>query len=442
MNTQQPDTTPLVNNATTLMTSLFMKNQHATKNQFETTAYELLKKGVKTRTDAEKSRMIFSATHAAKTKITNNYVQECNGLILSMDDWKPLVVPPKSMRFNIDNDESNKYLHQGLYHIYYAEDGTCFNMYYFNDKWVISTVSGYDMNDVMWFGRTYLDIIKECLKPLGLTWESFTMQLDKTRCYSFGFKHPQFHKFFEGSLDEHKEPSPVYKIWFIQSVDLDPTSPSYLWASDKCSIDGIKGQRICTFMINSLRDLYKIALNSANDYLSTNFPCYGFILRSVNYTVTGFHSDLFIESHLMQLIRRAWYDSNVLETAKTNEWNVETMVTLSAFLDVKNRNIFAALFPQYKKYFTAYSTLVNLVTASAVADGKVLELSPSDQQALSHLPKPVTKELIATCGCNLLTAFKKSNDYNIATKIKEQRTRVLTEWILSSDRLDEFMMIL
>ena len=192
-----------------LATVYFMKGQ----NNFEDARKALYKLGIKTSYDS--NRVIFNTMHSYKNNLNNIYAQECNGLILEMDTWRPLCVPTRTLRYNINDSVSNSFLHQGLYNIFKVQDGTCFNLYYYQHtveqvkpltesmpdltaRWVISTASGYEMNNVRWENKTYLELISECLSQINLSWDAFTSALDKNNCYSFGFKHPEFHHFNEG----------------------------------------------------------------------------------------------------------------------------------------------------------------------------------------------------------------------------------------------------
>ena len=349
--TQQAPTTNLDK---TLATVHFMANHNDTAQARK----ELYQQGIKT--SYNENVMIFSKMRSAKNSLNNLYIQECNGLILEQNTWKPLVVPPRSLRYNINTESSNKYLHQGLYHIYKAQDGTCFNLYYYLNKWIISTTSGHTMNAVSWAnGKSYQAIISECLEHIGLTWETFTSQLDTTYCYSFGFRHPLMHKFQE-NVDE-----PVYKIWFIQSVCLNEEA-EYLWTNDASPIAIIPSQEVETSIVNNLRELYKTSSNALQNYLDNKTICYGFILRSVNVSQTGEHSDLYIESSLMRTIRRICYENSLIEQCHKNNWNKELAITLHSYLDMPNYEIFCRLFPSYSEKMQVYHRYVSDVVSNMV----------------------------------------------------------------------------
>jgi len=393
----------------TLATQYFMSAHSDT----ESGRRELYRLGIKT--SYNDKVMIFSTLHTSKNQMNNVYVQESNGLVLEQKTWKPLVVPPRSLRFNIETDVSNRFLHQGLYHIYKAEDGTCFNLYYYRDRWTISTAKGFDMNNMSWEGNTYQSIITECLETIGLTWESFTNQLDKSHCYSFGFKHPTFHKFQEGRN------APVYKIWFIQSVDLDSNKPTYLWASDKSPIAIINNQELLQTPISNLRELYKSASGSLDNFLNTGEVCYGYILRSVNFELTGFNSDLFIESSLMRTIRRFWYENTIIEQCHEHNWSKETAITLHSFLDSANYELFQLIFPQYNQRMQKFADTLNDVVNQMVllAHNKQVEIMQYENTAKL-----------------LLQSFKDNVRFNINGSSEEKLKRVFYEYSCHASSLE------
>jgi hypothetical protein len=396
----------------TLATEFFMRG-HADVNSAR---QELLRMGIKTSYDT--NVMIFSTLHSNKNVLSNAYAQESNGLVLEQKTSKPLVVPPRSLRFNIDTDASNRFLHQGLYHVYRVQDGTCFNLYHYHGSWVISTSKGYNMNNICWDGASYQQIVTECLEAIGLTWDTFTEQLDKTRCYSFGFKHPSFHKFFEGS------DSPIYKIWFIQSVNLDENSSEYLWASDKTPIGIIEPQVTHMGPVNNLKELYKIASCALENFMANNEVNYGFILRSVNFEATGFHSDLFVESSLMRAIRRFWYENNLIDMCHKNKWPKEMAITLNAYLDSSTYEMFLLMFKQYTDTLASYSGIVQSVVLG------MIELSKNRNADIAQ-----TNSVAAS----MLQSFTDTTKHNLASKSDEEKRKIFTHYVCHPSSLELLM---
>jgi hypothetical protein len=397
--------------ATDKDTTYTLATQHFMKETLVDARGKLYKLGVKTSYDD--NRMIFTATQGSKAQLANIYTQECNGLILSTHDWKPLMVPPRSLRTNIITDISNVFLHQGLYHIYLASDGTCFNMYYYEDRWVISTAKGYDMNNVSWEDKTYQELITECLVTIGLTWETFTSKLNIKCCYSFGFKHKDFHRFYEG-LDEY-----INRIWFIQLVNLDQDDKLYLWASDMSPVDQIKPQ-VMHAIPNNIKELYTIANNALSNFLSNKTACYGFILRSINYEATKSHSDLFIESSLMRNIRHIWYDNRLIKIANEGQYNKLQLTLVNAYLDRDLYEIFTLLFRQFIPELSSVSEKISLVVSEMI-------------------DRTNTDLTIATVANLLLDNFKAEKKYTIVNKTPEQKRRVFNEYVINKANLTIIM---
>jgi hypothetical protein len=340
----------IVKNATenTLITQYFMKSH----DSFDVARRELYAMGV----GSSYSNDLVIYYNTAKN--INAYTQECNGLILDKKTYKPYVVPPRTLRFNISTEDANKFLHQGLYYIYQVEDGTVFNLY-FKNSWIISTTKGMNMNDVKWDGNeTYQQLITEILESIGLNWNTFTGQLNKLHCYSFGFKHPKFHKFL-----------PSMKILFIKSVNLEE-GDNYLWATDKSPIPLIQAQKRIETPVNNIKDLYKKSVTALNDFLDKKEVNYGYILRSVNYEATGYHSDLLVESSLMKFIRNTWYDPSIINECQARGVSKELTITLAVFLNDEKRSTFLKLYPQYAETFGIYGELIANVVHNISCDSK------------------------------------------------------------------------
>ena len=407
----------------TLAVAFYMKQSSDLKKARD----ELRHMGI--RTSYNPKVMIFYTSHVVKNNISSAYAQESNGLILEQGTWRPLVVPPRSLRFNIDTETSNKFLHQGLYHIYKAADGTSFNMYYYDGRWVISTAKGYDMNSVCWDSLSYQTIISQCLESIGLTWETFTDQLDKTRCYSFGFKHPNFHKFDEG------RDTPVHKIWFIQSVNLDVTSNEYLWSSDKTPIGIIESQPVYCGPVNNLKELYKIASCSLESFLSNKTVNYGFILRSVNFEATRLHSDLYIESALMRSIRRFWYENNLIDLCHKNRWSKETAVTFNAFLDRTTRENFRVLFGRHTSSFTEYTAVLDTVVQC------MIELSKGRAASAPNSTVGSFNDATRYAAEVSLQSFVDNTKYNLTNKSDEEKRRIFSDFVCNPASLELLMPI-
>ncbi len=362
-------------------------------------------------TSYDEGRMLFRSESKYSNKTLTALKQECNGVILERGTWKPLVVPPRTLRNNIDTKASNKFLYRGLYKIYKAEDGTCVNLYQYNGRWCISTARGYEMNEVKWENMTYRELLSDCLQSYGLTWETFTEQLNPKFCYSFGFRHPNFHK-FRNHLSENN------KMWFIQSVNLDEDTVNYLWTSTE-TVAGIPAQEEFNSHVESLRDLYQMASSAYRDYVEKGEICYGFILRSINFHETIAHSDLLIESSLLIAIRKIWYDNAVNNYCRNYSLDKELVIPLHAYLVPELKQKMDSLFPQYKPTFELFDEVIKTLVQHTITkiNGNIVDENEYTTTVVDFLSS-----------LNL--------DPDLKTKNVEQQERFLLENLLHVSNLE------
>ncbi len=329
--------------------------QQSKQLDFKTIRYNLYKLGVKSSYDDDRIILTYDSDKKNTSELD---LDSCNGLILNRNDWTPLVIPTRVLKKKVELTDKK-------YTVYYIEDGTIFNLYYYN-QWVISTSNGYDMNNVSWDSKTYKDLINDCLLQYNLNWDDFTNLLDKNLCYTFGFKHPEFHKFQAGSK------SFVYKLWFVQSVNLTTneiktTSP----------VECINGQVLYNhnitdnkLLLQQLNKLASSALQTYTDYLEeyhdskesdylSNFINYGYIIKSDN-------ENFIIESSLLQKIRIIWYYKPFIDLCKENNWNRVKAVVLNSYLDNNKYKVFLQLFPQYKVVMDKYSSIINDIITNLI----------------------------------------------------------------------------
>lgn len=229
-----------------------------------------------------------------------------------------------------------------------ANDGTTVTLYYHNDKWVISTHRGFEVNSYNWFGtRTYQDVVNEVLAQYSFDYN----KLDKNKCYTFGFNHNEFHPFLEGRVTETESKEDVKNVsraWFIQSVDLTKFNNgqrSYVSFEDDI---GLPLQESVQF--NSVKDMFRGANDAYATYKDTGVVNYGYLIR------IGSRQYL-IESSLMKSIRHIFYSNkfNKLDTA----FDKKKYITVNAFLDAGKHDMFKVLFPQYTKEFKTFEKKVD-----------------------------------------------------------------------------------
>ena len=190
------------------------------------------------------------------------WIRYCRGAIIDTEKNKVICVPPlKSIQIkdinNVDDKLDDDMIYENLV------EGTMINMFYYNDKWNISTRSNIGCKN-SWDGKiSFHDMFQEVSNDIQNSEE-----LKKNNCYTFVLQHTK-----------NKIVSPVWKnrIVLVQQYDLDT-----LQKVELDELDGI--DNVGSF--NNI-DLYKTPL----DYSVRGFtymkdglrykwmnPCYEYVL--------------------------------------------------------------------------------------------------------------------------------------------------------------------
>lgn len=113
-----------------------------------------------------------------------NIIRECNGLIMEKDTFKIICytfnkcLEDSSLDESLDTD--NLYVEPAL-------EGTLMRLYYYNNKWNISTKKCIDASKSKWLSeKSFYDLFLECLGNYNID-----ENLTTTNCYSFILTHPE-----------------------------------------------------------------------------------------------------------------------------------------------------------------------------------------------------------------------------------------------------------
>jgi hypothetical protein len=298
------------------------------------------RKGIKTSfedLDKPSARIIFSNAQNNTNKYSQ-YNHECNGLILEIGTWRPLVLPiPAFATFIRDRQKMSQSLARQEYTVHDVIDGTIINMYYWADKWVLSTANGYEVNHLEWGGLTYDEAFAQVLEQLGVP--DLYESLDKAKCYTFGFKHPSFHPFWE---DQSK---PVYKLWFVQDVCLKTLQTN----DSRPPRKEIRTQKLSSKTITNVKDIFSDAANALRDYMSDGTIFYGYILKPVT---SSSKQPILIESSLLKTIKKLYYNRKVNQYVRENGYDRAVFMTVRAFLNDNYNLTYNKLFPQFRSIMT------------------------------------------------------------------------------------------
>ena len=325
---------------------------------------EIYKKGIMS-SYSDDGRMILynSKTTRFNDTAVNELWVETNGLVIDTINLSVLVTPPLTLRTNVDVQTINSHLSNNLYYILLVEDGTVINLYYWPalNSWRISTSRGYDMTECKWSSVTYKDIIKEILELNNINEQEFYDSLNKSSCYTFGFKHNSMHKFLEGGE------VPINHLWFIQSVSEGVVNYEF----DQFDIKPQKKYA----QVDSTKILFKEINASFQNFIDNKTVLYGFILRSRDTKITGINSNILFESSLLQRIRQLYYHSHFNETAQQKNYDRETYIIIHSYLSNNINRLFIELFPQYKSHFEKLDVITeNIIKGinNIVNTGKVV----------------------------------------------------------------------
>ena len=308
-------------------------------------------------------RVIFTSVKTVKSKTLSKMNMEANGLILHAPTWEPLVIPVLTSKLHINVKKVNKFLNKDMYDTYAIEDGTVINLYY-HDKWVISTARGIEMNSCILNELTYTKMLSDVLDVYGINLTDLYDNLDKSYCYTIGFKHPDIHPFFE-----HND-SPIYKCWFIKQTNLTTLESS----TEKPHIlEGILSQ--LKISIDSTNDIFPKLKSSYYDYVNNISVNYGYMLVSKDPDVTGENSVIIFESDLLNYIRNLWYNGYYIKKSKENNYNKINYTVISSYLNDNKSIIFKRLFPQYLDIYTTLDEIEKICIEKIMDQQKKSTLS-------------------------------------------------------------------
>ncbi len=271
---------------------------------------------------------------------------ECNGLVLHMegDDFKLLALPlPYTRNFDQLTDKILIEAYNDKTKIYKCRHGTHINLYYFNDKWVISSLKGIEMNKVSWTDKTYEEMISECLASIKLDWAKFQTLLDVENCYSLGFYHPSVH-----ALRTEKSPS----IWLNKVTNLK--SLEEVTELKEFPIEAVELE---TFKNASITDIIALIkeqnTSSIKDFIESagEIANVGYVFRNTT------NSDILIESDLQKVANNLYYDFSYTKEVYKTSYDRHKYVLLRNYLSF-DYDLFRAVFPHYIPDLDHYSVCI------------------------------------------------------------------------------------
>lgn len=268
-----------------------------------------------------KNLVIFNTTD--KETFCNDLYVECNGLIIDIYSNKLVSVPRQNILTANERFEDNlfdKYVTNDS-KISYVKDGTIFTVYFYKNKWDISTCNGINMYHVMNNGKKYHQLLDETLQTLfNIDLHSFLSLLNESTSYTFGFKHPQVHRFQDKISNK-------YDFWYVSEYN-KKTNKRYNDPNETLSDILNSNDTTFSFMTKSfdLKDkkvLRNQLFQSMNDLeLDNTLPNFGFICN------TEF-GDILFTTELYKFIQFNLYTVGYVNDQINNQLLMETKFNIS-----------------------------------------------------------------------------------------------------------------
>ena len=268
--------------------------------------------------------------------------------------------------------------------------------------WCLALANGYDVSNLKWGGdETYAEVLFELLAKnptflaatglrlrRGLLWVDDVrldfQTLDRGRCYTIGFRHPNFHPMAADPPG----------VWNIQSVDLAsgvataaglpgiPRQAAYnredlvrLVGSQDVRRRGIRGEDLELISRRALDDAKAAIAGKPVPRLfadrawvfNTSFN-YGFILRSRRPEVCP---DILYASPLLHRVRQLIYSRRPPQQVQSARYQYNS---LRDFLSPSDRSDFLDLYPEFAPCFAMYERFVNNVVDFVINPAEIKKM--------------------------------------------------------------------
>lgn len=353
----------------------------------------------------------------------------CNGLVVDARTWRALAVPPRALTAAPPARTADAHLAAGLYDIIRVDDGTIVTLYCWDrpaagPTWALASSNGYDVSSLRWSGDlTYAEIFHDLAcrvypqfaQETGIGLDAGSRltfaRLDRTRCYTVGFRHHAFHP-----LTADPE-----RMWQIQCWEVAGPTPRP--APEGAGLPHVPHQTLCDsgrlaaaaagigaaaadapLTCAALRALCRGALADAVEFVA-GLPAagaweptprgvgpppglhYGYILRSRRPDLTGDCSDVLLESPLLARVRKLAYErppaAVAAEVAPAERLEY---CAVRAWLTATDRADFLALFPGWRPRLRAYEEFVENVVGQIVHTCRQRAMAPASREPALRSP--------------------------------------------------------
>jgi len=265
--------------------------------------------------------------------------------------------------------------------IYPCREGTNIVLYWFKDRWCMSTSKGIEVNNLKWNnGKTYQEMFMDAVikKISNDTWgkidsfDGFCKNLNKDHCYCMGFWHPDFHVFGEGEPNFW-----TYKV--TNSKTLKDTTLEYV-----NSLLNIY-EMIIPLEIKKdtneeiVEELFKNCEMALDNYFENN-KCInlGYMVRGLD------NGDVLFESKLQTTINDLYYNAQFTKSISMTSYSRHKYVLLINY--IHNNDVFLQIFPKYQSEFDRFAREINLMIENLELIYRKSKRKPIDLQLNKYLP--------------------------------------------------------
>jgi hypothetical protein len=335
---------------------------------------------------------------------------QCNGVVFDGDYQKVLSYPAPICRPVYNKAELLAGIQQSRYEIYRMRDGTIITLYWYEpeSRWCMSSANGYDIGTFKWIGST---TYWEAFNKIASGIEGFSLDnLDKSKCYTLGFRFHEFHLFT-------RDPE---CIWFVQCCDLDALNadePKLVvitasgWGGDSGNGGGNGGGNGIPTEVAMLQRQQAVAVaptaDGANQFfanmraqstasLNNDANHYGYLFRDPS--CMGANANVVIESNLMQSLRRMLYDFSAAKRDKRiriDNNNRLSYTLIKCYLNYNLRSQFIKLMPHFEARFNHFNKVVNLVIAKVITRLRSRGRGGDSRSPLDNLAKTLTTQIMS-----------------------------------------------
>lgn len=162
-------------------------NQNINKNEIDKFKKDLLKHGIFTKDYPEDNILLLYNKFENKNK--NDLEMECRSVILNRTTNKIICYTCNTPIYNANAVNyllTNNNIEKEIYKCY---EGTLLSLFFFNNKWYISTRRCLDSKKSLWNNNSHYDMFIETLNENNTTYEEFTEKLNINFSYYFILIH-------------------------------------------------------------------------------------------------------------------------------------------------------------------------------------------------------------------------------------------------------------